>query len=68
MIDLDACDVDDQLALKQLLEQHLAYTNSSVAKFILSDFESELKRFVKVFPKDYKRALAAKRTNAELSK
>jgi glutamate synthase (NADPH/NADH) large chain len=49
------------------LKQHFAHTNSSVAKFILSDFDSELKRFVKVFPKDYKRALAAKMQNEKLS-
>jgi glutamate synthase (NADPH/NADH) large chain len=67
MVDLDPCDLEDQLLLKPLLQQHFAHTNSSVAKFILSDFDSELKRFVKVFPKDYKRALAAKMQNEKLS-
>ncbi len=33
------------------------YTGSTVAKFILEDFENQLKNFVKVFPKDYKKAL-----------
>jgi glutamate synthase (NADPH/NADH) large chain len=57
MVNLEECDADDAAFLKDMLEKHLAYTDSSVARFILSDFESELGRFIKVFPQDYKRVL-----------
>ena len=33
------------------------YTGSTVAKFVLDDFENQLKNFVKVFPKDFKKVL-----------
>jgi glutamate synthase (NADPH) large chain len=58
MIDLDPLDHADAAELRSLIQKHFDETASSVAKFILSDFESEVGRFVKVFPKDYKKALA----------
>ena len=61
MIDLDPLGDADAAALRRLLERHHAYTQSSIARFILSDFEHQLTNFVKVFPKDYKKALAEKR-------
>ncbi|MES9944988.1 MAG: glutamate synthase large subunit [Candidatus Thiodiazotropha sp.] len=47
----------DALRLKQLIERHLHYTNSEVAKRILNDWESTLPKFVKVMPVEYRRAL-----------
>jgi glutamate synthase (NADPH/NADH) large chain len=47
----------DALRLRQLIEQHLRYTNSEVAREILADWPTMLQRFVKVMPVDYKRAL-----------
>jgi glutamate synthase (NADPH/NADH) large chain len=47
----------DALRLRQLIEQHLRYTNSEVARGILADWPTMLQRFVKVMPVDYKRAL-----------
>ncbi len=46
--------------LKKLLTNHFNYTNSSVANLILKDFEEQLKYFVKVFPKEYKKVLSRK--------
>ena len=60
MIDLDPLGDSDSHLLHQMLQNHYAYTESSVAQFILSDFENQLKNFVKVFPKDFKKALQAK--------
>ncbi|MBI1226020.1 MAG: glutamate synthase subunit alpha [Bacteroidetes bacterium] len=60
MIDLDPLMEEDTAELRSLIQQHFDLTGSTVARFILSDFESEAGRFVKVFPKDYKKALAAK--------
>jgi glutamate synthase (NADPH) large chain len=60
MIDLDPVNEEDAVHLKQMIEKHLQYTGSSVAKFVLNDFENQLQHFVKVFPKDYKKALQVK--------
>ncbi len=48
---------EDIEELRTLIENHLNYTNSSVAQEILNNWESELKRFKKVMPTDYKRVL-----------
>ncbi len=61
MVDLEKLDQEDSLLLQKMITRHHAYTGSSVAGFVLNDFENQLKNFVKVFPKDYKKALAAKR-------
>jgi len=58
MVDLDRVSEEDIVELKGMIEDHLTYTNSSVARFVLDDFENQLKNFVKVFPRDYKKALA----------
>ncbi len=47
-----------------MIENHFRYTGSSVAKFILEDFDNQLNNFIKVFPIDYKRVLAAKQVAA----
>ncbi|MCU7812962.1 MAG: hypothetical protein KZQ77_17295, partial [Candidatus Thiodiazotropha sp. (ex Notomyrtea botanica)] len=47
----------DALRLKQLVEKHLHYTNSEVAKRILDNWEAYLPKFVKVMPVEYRRAL-----------
>ena len=60
MIDLDPVEDEDVASLKQLIHDHYLYTGSTVAKFVLDDLENQLKHFVKVFPKDYKRALSNK--------
>ncbi len=57
MIDLDPLGEEDTAQLHDLITKHHAYTNSTVAKFILSDWENQLRHFVKVFPKEYKAAL-----------
>jgi glutamate synthase (NADPH) large chain len=59
-VDLDPVSDEDAQTLKAMIEQHLQYTGSSVAKFVLNDFENQLQHFVKVFPKDYKKALQSK--------
>ncbi|WP_018617265.1 glutamate synthase large subunit [Segetibacter koreensis] len=58
MVDLDPVDGDDTAELRTMIEDHYRYTDSSVAKFVLEDFDNQLKNFIKVFPKDYKKALA----------
>ncbi len=60
MVDLDQLDQEDAQRLQDMITKHFAYTDSSVAKFILNDFDNQLKNFVKVFPKDYKKVLMEK--------
>ncbi len=57
MIDLDPIDESSAKELRAMLEQHFALTQSNIAEFILKDFDNQLVNFVKVFPKDYKKAL-----------
>ncbi len=69
MVDLDPVGDESAAELRQMISEHLQYTHSAVARFILDDFENQLKHFVKVFPKDFKRVLAARtgRTSVSVS-
>ena len=67
MVDLDDCDENDKNDLYNFIQKHLQYTGSTVAKFILSDFENQFKNFVKVFPRDYKKVLQEKINTVETS-
>ncbi len=60
MVDLDSLEENDERLLHEMISSHYKFTNSTVAKFILNDFENQLKNFVKVFPRDYKKVLAEK--------
>ena len=60
MVDLDQIEEYDEKFLHDMITKQFNYTGSTVAKFILNDFENQLKNFVKVFPQDYKKALAEK--------
>ncbi|MES2329128.1 MAG: glutamate synthase large subunit [Bacteroidota bacterium] len=57
MVDLDPLDQADAQLLNDMITRHYAYTVSSVAKFVLDDFDNQLKNFIKVFPRDYKKVL-----------
>jgi glutamate synthase domain-containing protein 2/glutamate synthase domain-containing protein 1/glutamate synthase domain-containing protein 3 len=51
---VDPVDVDQ---LRGLIEHHLHYTKSEVAKRILNDWEDMLPKFIKIMPRDYRLAL-----------
>ena len=58
MVELEAVeDNEDVDELKQLIENHLKFTGSSVAREVLDNWPNALKQFVKVMPTDYKRVL-----------
>ena len=58
MVDLDDLETDADVAeLRQLIENHLAFTESTVAASILANWNESVGQFVKVMPKDYKRVL-----------
>ncbi len=50
-------DYKDIGALSNLINRHVLYTGSPVGDAIANDFASALPRFVKVFPRDYRRVL-----------
>ena len=68
MVDLDPMGSEDAAELKEMLENHFAYTGSTVARFVLDDFENQLKNFVKVFPRDYKKVLQEKAAKAGVNR
>ncbi|OGV40690.1 MAG: glutamate synthase subunit alpha [Lentisphaerae bacterium GWF2_57_35] len=47
----------DIVELRELIARHFAHTQSAVARRILDQWEDVLKKFVKIMPIDYKRAL-----------
>jgi glutamate synthase (NADPH/NADH) large chain len=65
MVDLDPVDEKDEIGLKELIHKHYLNTGSTVARFMLEDFENQVKNFIKVFPKDYKKALSQRMAEAE---
>ena len=52
---------DDIAELQRLVEKHVTYTGSQIAKNILNNWASSLSAFVKVMPLDYKRVLEQQR-------
>jgi glutamate synthase (NADPH/NADH) large chain len=54
---------DDEVLLKGLIERHAGYTGSARAKELLAHWEQSRERFVKVFPREYRRALTEMQKN-----
>jgi glutamate synthase (ferredoxin) len=63
-VDLDPLSDEDLEIIQRLVRNHFRYTRSEKADEVLRKWESLAPCFVKVFPKDYKRALA-ERLDAE---
>jgi glutamate synthase (NADPH/NADH) len=59
---------EDITTLRILIEQHRLHTESVLAKDILSEFDSILPKFVKVFPRDYKRVLEEMKAEKAVSR
>ncbi len=66
MVDIDPVGQEDSDVLLEMIGKHYEYTGSAVAKFVIDDFESQLSHFVKVFPRDYKKALAQKKQSVKV--
>ena len=58
--------LEDKNDLFIMIQKHLEYTGSTVAKFILDDLDNQLQHFVKVFPTDYKKVLAIRKSVSRL--
>jgi glutamate synthase (NADPH/NADH) large chain len=65
MVDTDPLEEDDVQWLRATIRRHHELTGSPVADRILERWREELRRFVKVMPKDYKRVLEAARLAEE---
>ncbi len=62
---LEKVEVEEDISeLKGLIERHLQFTDSSVAKRVLGNWNSILPKFVKVMPTDYKRVLEEMKAQA----
>ncbi len=48
---------EDISELKDLITKHHSYTKSSVADYILKNWDTTVKQFLKVYPRDYKRVI-----------
>ncbi|MEJ7798392.1 MAG: glutamate synthase-related protein, partial [Solirubrobacteraceae bacterium] len=55
---LESLDEGDAIEVRALIAEHLERTGSPVARRVLDDWDELLPRFVKIFPRDYKRVLA----------
>ena len=58
LVDVEAPAPDDAEEIRALLGEHAERTGSPVAAALLEDWDTAAERFVKVMPRDYKRALA----------
>ena len=47
----------DEKDLKELIKKHQSYTKSSRAKYIIDNWDSEIKSFKKIIPRDYAKIL-----------
>ncbi len=57
---------EDILQLKGLIEKHFQYTQSSVAKKVLDEWEETLPKFIKIYPTDYRRVLEERKRKDEI--
>lgn len=60
MVDLDPLSLEDENQIIALLKRHVGLTNSNMAHSLLSNWKDERSKFVKVFPKEYKKVMMAK--------
>jgi glutamate synthase domain-containing protein 3 len=59
LVELEPIADTDDAELRALLERHAMHTGSTVAQSLLEDWPNAAASFVKVMPRDYKRALRA---------
>jgi glutamate synthase (NADPH/NADH) large chain len=58
----------DAERLRILIERHLLFTGSERARTLLDNWDAELPKFVKVVPRDYRRALMDLKAEQEAAK
>ncbi|MCM8793928.1 MAG: glutamate synthase large subunit, partial [Candidatus Omnitrophica bacterium] len=60
MVELEDLNLEDREFILRLLNNHYRYTKSNKAERVLKNFSREIKKFIKVMPKEYKRVLEGK--------
>ncbi|WP_366183906.1 glutamate synthase large subunit [Flavobacterium ovatum] len=65
-IEFETIEGTDADELKQLIEKHVLYTNSTRGADLLSDWNVSLENFVKVMPTEYKKALKRLETEEQM--
>ena len=66
LVDLERVEEDEDIEqLNSLIEEHFLHTQSSVAKKILDEWDATLPKFVKVYPRDYRRVLEERKAIME---
>lgn len=66
LVDFDPLEEADQKELQSLIQNHHQHTQSKVAQIILKNWVQELKHFIKVMPRDYKRVLQERAQNQKV--
>ncbi|MGQ0634449.1 MAG: glutamate synthase large subunit [Planctomycetaceae bacterium] len=65
MVDLERLELDDDIEVVQgLLRKHIEATASERAQFVLENWHRLQTKFVKIYPRDYRRVLEARRKTA----
>ena len=57
MADIEEITEGDRGLIRELIEEHHTMTGSPLAAYLLSDIENNLGYFVKVYPREYKKAI-----------
>ncbi len=69
MVDLDPLQLDEDVDLVQsLLRKHIEATGSERAQWVLENWHRLQPKFVKVFPRDYRRVIDARRKTLEAAR
>jgi glutamate synthase (ferredoxin) len=60
MVELDyLTETEDEMLVKQMIEEHLKYTGSDRAAEILNNWQDYKAKFIRVMPRDYQRMISA---------
>jgi glutamate synthase domain-containing protein 3 len=65
LVDLEELTGEDAAVVQSLIREHIMRTGSLVGRNVLASWERARRRFVKVMPRDYKRALAERAEREE---
>ena len=60
MVALEPLTAEDENIIRMYVENHVAFTQSEVARQVLDNWQMAISQFVKVLPSDFKKALAAR--------
>ena len=66
MVELENLTDEDRTTITRLLNNHKKYTQSARAASVLDNFNTEVKKFIKVMPIEYKRILEQEKVEKEL--